>query len=352
MFVQGNRAGVRVLIVDSSAFVRQAVARMVSEGGRASVCGYASDPATAAGLIPTLRPDAIVTLGDPPDLSSLDVMTSTGPDKSRPPVCVFVWKEGRPDREALFQMRRHKVAWLQADASALRRADPEIGAKLLEEIKRLTPPSVAHGNSFRLDHPNRVRLVLVGSSTGGPVALEEFLGEIPGDLGVPIVIAQHMPPLFTKGLGDRLGSRCALQVEHVTRSAVLHPGTVYIIQGGKHGRVGSGARGMVLTIGPEPEDAPYKPSVDVLFASAAKTVGRACLGVVLTGMGEDGAKGAKELHTLGAQIIVQQEKGCAVYGMPRAVASRGLAAFEGEPRELGRVVAGVRPGVGAQRAAS
>ncbi|TVS07444.1 MAG: hypothetical protein EA423_04125 [Phycisphaerales bacterium] len=342
----------RVLIVDSSAFVRQAVARMLSEPGKVTVCGYASDPATALGLTPTLRPDAIVTLGAPPDLSQLDAMTATGPERTRPPVCVFVWTGDRPHRDALFQMRRCKAGWLQAEPEKLRAADPETGAKLLGEISRLLPPNVAHGSGFRLDHPNRIRLVLVGSSTGGPVALEEFLSVMPSDLGVPIVIAQHMPPLFTKGLGERLGAHCPLDVEHVTRSAVLNPRTVYIIQGGKHGRIGSGQRGMVLTISEDPPEAPYKPSVDILFSTAAKTVGRACLGVVLTGMGEDGAKGAKDLTDLGAQIIVQHEKGCAVYGMPRAVASRGMAAFEGSPRELGQVVASVRPGASALRTAS
>lgn len=341
-----------MLIVDSSAFVRQAVARVLSSHGKATVCGYASDPKTAAAMAPTLRPDAIVTLGAPPDLSQLDAMTAQGEEKARPPVCVFVWTDGRPDRDALFQMRKRKAGWLQAEPAKLRAADPETGEKILNEIARLIPPGVAHGDGFRLDHPGRIRLVLVGSSTGGPVALEEFLSVVPSDLGAPIVIAQHMPPLFTKGLGERLSARCPLEVEHVTRSAVLEPGRAYIIQGGKHGRIGSGQRGMVLTITDDPADAPYKPSVDFLFATAARSVGRACLGVVLTGMGEDGAKGAKELHALGAQIIVQQEKGCAVYGMPRAVATRGMAAFEGAPRELGLVVASIGPARGVLRSAS
>lgn len=168
----------------------------------------------------------------------------------------------------------------------------------------------------------RIRLLVIGSSTGGPMALTEVLMQLSAGFSVPIVVVQHMPPNFTKALAERLDRQCQVRVKEAATGDQLVPGHVYIAPGG-HQLIFERGRGAIKIL-PGDERMNYKPSVDITFASAANEFGGAVLGVVLTGMGADGCEGARLLKDRAATIWGQDEASCVVYGMPKAVANAGL----------------------------
>ena len=165
----------------------------------------------------------------------------------------------------------------------------------------------------------------IGTSTGGPNALTEILPQFPEDFPVPIVVVQHMPPTFTKFLADRLNANCKLRVMETGVDQPLVPGTIWIAAGDFHMSVYPDGTRMRLRSHRGPPENSCRPAVDVLFRSVAETYRNHSLAVVMTGMGQDGLRGAEQLHQAGAQIIVQDEATSVVWGMPGFVAQAGLA---------------------------
>jgi two-component system chemotaxis response regulator CheB len=178
----------------------------------------------------------------------------------------------------------------------------------------------------RVSIPNgRIDLVAIGTSTGGPNALAVVLPRIPKDFPVPIVIVQHMPPLFTRLLAERLQKESALKIREGQAGAVLKAGEAWIAPGDFHMVVNRVEKEVKLTLNQEPPENSCRPAVDVLFRSVARTYGANALGVVLTGMGSDGVVGTKAMKAAGAQIVVQDEATSVVWGMPGQVAAAGAA---------------------------
>jgi two-component system chemotaxis response regulator CheB len=168
-------------------------------------------------------------------------------------------------------------------------------------------------------------IVAIGISTGGPKALQEILPLFPRDLSVPIVIVQHMPLGFTTPFAQRLNTLCSVTVREACHRDCLRPGVVYIAPAGIHLKVERPSNSHpVLCLDPQPEDALHKPSVDVMMNSVAEVFGNLVLGVIMTGMGSDGAKGMHAIHRRGGFTIGQDESTCTVYGMPRACADLGV----------------------------
>jgi len=167
-------------------------------------------------------------------------------------------------------------------------------------------------------------IIAVGSSTGGPKALQEILPLLPGDIAVPILIVQHMPSGFTAPFAQRLNMLCSVTVREAVHLEQLRPGCVYIAPAGTHMTVErpSPARAH-LVLDPQPEDYLHVPSVDVMMKSVAQVFRNLAMGVILTGMGSDGAEGMKAIHDRGGLTIGQDEASCTVYGMPRACAELG-----------------------------
>jgi len=182
------------------------------------------------------------------------------------------------------------------------------------------------------------RLIAIGSSTGGPPALEKLLAPLPADFPLPIVIAQHMPLVFTQSMARRLDEICGMKVVHADHGTPILPGQIHLAPGGKHLHVTQRAGRLFATVNDEPLEAPYKPSVSALFESCAKTTARQTLGIVLTGIGSDGLEGAKLLHPLGATLIAQDEASSVVYGMPRAIAEARLAHAQLDPESIGMLL--------------
>jgi len=184
-----------------------------------------------------------------------------------------------------------------------------------------------------------IEIVAIGTSTGGPSALQAVLPALPGNFPVPVLVAQHMPPGFTGPLAQRLNGLCPLHVREGIHGEVLKAGTVYVAPAGKQMQVLRKSGQLTLDIG---DDAPiptlYHPSVDVMFLSLAKAVGKGTLGVVMTGMGNDGTKGMRELKALDGFAIAESEETCVVYGMPRSVVDAGLANRVVPLGEIGRTI--------------
>jgi two-component system chemotaxis response regulator CheB len=182
-------------------------------------------------------------------------------------------------------------------------------------------------------HP---RVIAIGVSTGGPQALAELVPQIPASFPLPILIVQHMPPMFTRFLAERLQSATTLKVQEAIAGTSISPGRILIAPGDHHLRVRSvGASGFIATLDQGPHENSCRPSVDVLFRSLAEAYGGDVLPVVLTGMGSDGLRGIEALKAAGASAIVQDEATSVVWGMPGAVARAGLA---DKILPLGRIV--------------
>jgi two-component system chemotaxis response regulator CheB len=191
------------------------------------------------------------------------------------------------------------------------------------------PPQAAvanEGQAFPIA-PKSVppRIVAIGISTGGPKALEEILPLLPQDLSVPLLIVQHMPPGFTAPFAQRLNALCSVQVREATHGEVVHPGVVYIAPSGIHMTVErSSASRAAICLTSHPGNCPHTPSIDVLMQSVASTFKSLAMGVIMTGMGADGALGMKAIRREGGHTVGQDEASCAVYGMPRVCAELGV----------------------------
>jgi two-component system chemotaxis response regulator CheB len=193
------------------------------------------------------------------------------------------------------------------------------------------------GNSLRADSlrstkipaalllRKQVQVIAIATSTGGPNALAEVVPRLPAALPVPVVIVQHMPPIFTRCLAERLATRSALNVIESSGGELLRAGQVFIAPGNRHLEVQQDERGVLTALTDAPPENSCRPSADVLFRSLARVYGGGVLAVVLTGMGHDGARGAKEIANAGGRVIVQSASTCVVWGMPRAVEEAGIA---------------------------
>ncbi|TVQ33272.1 MAG: chemotaxis response regulator protein-glutamate methylesterase [Phycisphaeraceae bacterium] len=325
----------RVLVVDDSAFMRKALVRMIESDSDLKVIGQGRNGEDAVKLAAELKPDVITMDIEMPVMDGLTALTRIMAETPTPVLmCSSLTTQG--SRDALKALRLGALDFIAKDASYVSIHIDAIRDDLIGKIKavgrqKLKP--TPKGPAFEAPEktiagfaPDQFELILIGSSTGGPPVLEHILSNLPPDMAAPIVVAQHMPNIFTKSMSERLDSLCAVTVVHGEHGMPLYPGTVYIGQGGKHVHVARTPGGRwSLQIDDEPAGALYKPSVDELFRSGARTAGARCLAIVLTGMGADGLLGARELKAKGGIVLAQDEATSVVYGMPRAVAREGLA---------------------------
>lgn len=193
-----------------------------------------------------------------------------------------------------------------------------------EGLTTLRTPLIQPGHTAPPKRHKKIDIIALGSSTGGPPALQTLISALPRNLPVGMVIAQHMPPMFTKSLAERLDSLSSVTVREAADGDPIEAGTVLIAPGGKHltvKRYGGRARAVVST---EPSDTLYKPCVDVMLNSVAAAYGANIMTVILTGMGSNGLEGSRKVKSGGGIVIAQDEESCVVYGMPRAVAEARL----------------------------
>jgi two-component system chemotaxis response regulator CheB len=324
---------IRVLVVDDSAFARKVVRESLQTSPEIDVVGIARDGIDALEKIAELKPDVITLDLVMPNLDGLGVLAALTPAQ-RSRVVIVSMADGESDigisalGYGVFDLV-HKPTTL-AVASLHEIADELVSKVLLAAAqppaRNLDPAVEIPVVPTLLRHSDRV--VLIGTSTGGPQALTRLLKAFPADFPAPIAIVLHIPVGYTGPLAERLNSDCAIEVLEATEGLELRPGRAVLAQAGIHLRLVQTADVLTVRLATEPSDSVHRPSVDVLFQSAALCLGKRALGVVLTGMGSDGLKGARAIADAGGQVLTEAEVSCVVYGMPRVVKEAGLSLAE------------------------
>ncbi|MEN0020207.1 MAG: chemotaxis-specific protein-glutamate methyltransferase CheB [Planctomycetota bacterium] len=334
---------IRVLVVDDSAVMRRAVSKLLESDERIEVVGRAKNGAEGVKLAETLKPDIVTLDVEMPEMDGLTALPKIKRVCSAHVVmCSSLTGEG--SRAAIDAMRLGAsdaiAKQMFGETPGAGRIDDALLGKVLA-LAGTSPPKRDQRSSDRVPDLGRsIGLVVVGSSTGGPPALEAFLHALGPATPFPVLIAQHMPRAFTESLAERLDAECPLPVLHADHRMPALPGRVYVAQGGRQMRVDRGPGGALrIGVSDEKVDSLYKPSINYLFESAAAAVGAETLAVVLTGMGEDGAAGAQVIKQAGGAVLAQSESTCVVYGMPKAVVTAGMHDGVASPEALGAAVA-------------
>jgi len=354
----------RVLIVDDSAFMRKMIKSIIEREPTLVIVGLARDGEHAITLAQQTKPDLITLDIEMPRKDGIEALREIRRVCTDPSPSVLMCSSltAAGSSTALRALKAGAADVIAKDPDKVGRGDEAFAHELLAKLRALgehkqrmnrAPDACAQpvggagavgaglpGTSEDFDLRCDPEIVVIGSSTGGPPVLERLVGSLPATFPFPVVIAQHMPAVFTRSLASRLDDHSACRVVLAHKGAALEAGTVYLAEGGHHirfTRIPSG-RVVVRYIEAHPR-AHFKPSVDLLFESASELYGRRVLAVQLTGMGEDGVIGAGSIRRAGGQIVAQSERSCVVFGMPRAVAEQGLADALMDPEEIEKVLA-------------
>lgn len=324
---------VRVLVVDDSAFVRKALTRVLNQDPEISVVGQAADGREALEKIQLVRPDAVTLDLEMPRLDGLSTIAAVMSVCPVPIIVISAWAQ----KGAEIAVRALELGAVEViDKSVYARMDIHILARelipLLKAVAGAKPKALKtlpievprprpSPQDFLIPKPSDspIELVCIGASTGGPQAIQSILTTLPKNFPTPILVVQHMPQGFTRLFAERLDSLRGLRVKEVDPLERLLPGVVYIARAGFHLAVARDAQGLYANLG-YPRIGQHIPSVDVLMESAAQTCGPKTIGIILTGMGQDGARGMLAVRQAGGYTLAEAEETCVVYGMPKAAA--------------------------------
>ena len=327
-----DRAPIRVLVVDDSAAVRAILREGLAADARIDVVGTARDAFEARDQIVRLRPDVMTLDIEMPRMDGVDFLRRLMPQYPLPVVMVS---------SSTQRSRATTLEALQAGAvDFVAKPNREMGAgvdrmlrELRTKVKIASTANVAHWKLERESNPadvssrfRRGSLVAIGASTGGTEAIRTVLADLPSDFP-PILIVQHMPPRFTKTFANLLNSDCSLRVWEAEDGDELRPGCALVAPGGHQVRVARVGNRLTVRFAGEKKVNGHCPSVDVMMWSAAKVVGRRCVGTLLTGMGADGARGMLAIRQAGGTTVAQDEASSVVYGMPREALAVGGVDF-------------------------
>jgi two-component system, chemotaxis family, protein-glutamate methylesterase/glutaminase len=321
---------IRVLVVDDSATVRAVLARNLAASPGIEVVGRANDGLEAIEAIKQLRPDVVTLDIEMPRLDGLAALERIM--QECPTRVVMVSTLTRQGAEATLRaLDLGAVDFIQKPTGAGTLAALDIAAEVAEKVRgaaaaRIGKRTVSRGPGSLTTNMGtrswRKGLVVIGSSTGGPPALREVISHLPADLGLPVVVVQHMPPGFTKSMADRLNGASPLRVLEAEEGSRLQVGTVLIAPGGMHMTIDTHR---VVHLNEDPPECGVRPSVNVTMESAARVFGPNVVSAVLTGMGNDGTRGAGLIRDAGGIVITEDESTCVVYGMPRSVFEAGYS---------------------------
>jgi two-component system, chemotaxis family, protein-glutamate methylesterase/glutaminase len=345
---------IRVLIVDDTITYRKIVNDVLADVPGVEVVGAAANGKIALQKINQLRPDLLTLDLEMPEMDGLEVLrqlkltgsavqaimlsasTTAGANLTMSALELgafdFVLKPASGTAEKNMELLRKDLELkIQAFARSKRihailhgrgLNPPHVPAAPHPSRKTVPPARARHPFEINMCRPE---VVALGISTGGPASLTRMLPLLPADLGVPALIVQHMPPVFTKSLADDLNRRCQLRVCEACDGQPVSPGCVYIAPGGKQMKVEKSGEYVVVRITDDPPVNSCRPSVDYLFRSVSKVYGGNAIGVIMTGMGNDGSRGCREMKQQGAAIIAQNEATCVVFGMPKEPIEEGIA---------------------------
>ncbi|MHC4954788.1 MAG: chemotaxis-specific protein-glutamate methyltransferase CheB [Planctomycetota bacterium] len=341
------------MLVDDSVVVRRSVAAALSEDGEIESVHTAASGRTALAKIGRSRPDVVVLDIEMPETNGLDVLAQLRQQYPGLPVIMFSALTERGATATLDALALGAADYVPKPSGAqdARQAMDVVRAQLLPKIKALGaattpgPKSVVRGSAnsvLRFAEPREIRAdaVVIAASTGGPDAISRFLDQLPSELSVPVVIAQHMPALFTPLFARRMNRRIAARVREASAGDAVEPG-VWIAPGGSHLALERAAGRVEFRTSDAVSEHMCRPSADVLFRAAAQVYGSNLLAVVLTGMGSDGLKGCVEIAKRGGRVLAQDDESSVVWGMPGQVSGAGLAEMLLPPAPLGAEVARV-----------
>lgn len=325
------KAPVRVLIVDDSALIRQMLTEMLSSDPDIDVLDAVPDPYVAREKIKQLNPDVITLDIEMPRMDGIEFLKKIMSLRPMPVVMVSSLTQHGADA-TLQALEIGAVDYVAKPTHDIQAGMAEKQAELIAKIKTAAGAKVvgrSHAPSAqRIDqvrtpgYSSTEKVVAIGASTGGVEALTTVLSVMPAD-SPAILITQHMPSSFTATFARRLDRICAIQVGEAVDGARILPGHAYIAPGDRHLRLGRSGANYVCNIGGQDRISGHCPSVDALFDSVADCAGQNAIGVILTGMGKDGARGLNKMRSAGAQTLGQDEASCVVYGMPRIAFENG-----------------------------
>jgi two-component system chemotaxis response regulator CheB len=327
---------IRVLVVDDAVVVRSRISKILSTDPELEVVGVAANGRIALAKIPQVNPDIVILDIEMPEMDGLQTLSAIRQIYPHLPVIMFSTstRTGAIATLEALSLGASDYATKPSNLGSVEASNQHIQSDLIPKIKVFgartttltTPSTVAHPVVFPVStNPKRVDVVAIGVSTGGPNALAVLLRELPANLSVPILIVQHMPPMFTKLLAERLSSKCQIRVNEAVPGVVLEPGQAWIAPGDFH-LVVQRDKGVVrLATHQAPSENSCRPSVDVLFRSVAQVYGAGAIAVILTGMGQDGLHGCQCIREAGGQVLAQDKASSVVWGMPSFVVNAGLA---------------------------
>ena len=328
---------IRVLVVDDSVVIRRLITHVLEEESSIEVIGVAANGVIALERIAQLSPDVVTLDIEMPEMDGIEALHRIRRDYPQTRVIMFSTMTELGAEMTLTALSAGADDYITkaSNEGSLDRSMLRLRSELVPKIKQfftfekerkhpltgyLHPPA-AQIQRFRT--PPKV--LAIGVSTGGPAALAAVLPTLPANFPLPVLVVQHMPPLFTRLLADRLRSLCSLPVEEAVHGARVGGGKILVAPGDFHLRVSSHGNGVYAMLDTGPPLNSCRPSVDALFASVAEVYGGSALAAILTGMGQDGLRGAGMLKARGATILAQDEASSVVWGMPGAVVSAGLA---------------------------
>ena len=332
---------IRVMVVDDSVVIRRLVTHALEQEPTVEMVGTASNGSIALKRLPQYNPDVITLDIEMPEMDGIETLRRIRQEYPNVRVIMFSTLTDRGAAITLEALRLGADDYVTkaSNEGSLDQSLARLRDELVPKIKQFFVPqsplaaasfapvvrSEAAASAFRPMARVRPKVVAIGVSTGGPSALGTILPHIPADFPLPIVLVQHMPPLFTKMLAERLTMTCHVKVEEAAQGAVVEPGKILIAPGDFHMKF-AGANGNVrVVLDQSPPQNSCRPAVDAMFASVSEIYGGAVIAAVLTGMGQDGLRGAQILKAQGASVLAQDEATSVVWGMPRAIANAGIA---------------------------
>ncbi|NQZ53423.1 MAG: chemotaxis response regulator protein-glutamate methylesterase [Piscirickettsiaceae bacterium] len=331
---------VRVLIVDDSGFFRKRLTEIISSDPRLLVVGTASNGKQAIEQAKKLKPDVITMDIEMPEM---DGITATKHIMSEQPTAILMlstWSTAGA-KTTLDALEAGAVDYMPKQFEDISSDRAIAQQRLCQRLRHLAinfrKPHAAQANTETVVLNNKIistqntattnpiKLVAIGTSTGGPVALQKVLSQLPANFPHPILIIQHMPAAFTPSFAERLNTQCAINIKQADDGDVLTPGTAYLAPGGKQMLISNSKNRPQIKLQDSQPDQTYHPSIDITLNSVAQIFPADTLAIILTGMGSDGKQGCQTLKQLGATIWSQDEQSSTIYGMPMAIAKARLA---------------------------
>jgi two-component system chemotaxis response regulator CheB len=336
---------IRVLVVDDTIFYRKVVSDILAEHPDVEVVGTANNGKIALSRIRSLKPDLMTLDVEMPEMNGLELLEEIQKQKLNVKTAMLSSKTEKGSEATIMALQLGAFDFiLKPDDQSAEKNKLQISSeikRIIEVYKRhsqtvisppqITSPTVIHKAVRNLPktfkRTERSHVIAIGVSTGGPNALTKVIPQLPGNIGVPILLVQHMPPAFTASLAKSLNGKSMLKVKEAVNGEEVLPNTVYIAPGGTQMMVASGIglKKIIRTSTNAPPENNCRPSVDYLFRSVAREYGSKSTCVIMTGMGTDGKLGITVAKSSGALAIAQEAASCVVYGMPKVVIEAGLA---------------------------